>query len=350
MSKINVAKTAQAMVKETKNGKKSKVMVQNKSAEVSKIKSADKSANKNGSASAKIKVALKPLAKSVPAKPVVKPAVKLVAKPATKPAPKPAPKPVAKSAAKPASAKAAPVKTVTPQAKPVTAKIVVAKTASAPMKPVTTKIVATKAATVPAKPAPAKPAPAKSVALVAKSAPTKPTAAAEKTVQTVVKAVAVKAAPVVEKSTKAVAKVTPVAPVITYKCPFPPDELAKWRQILLTRRHEITNDIAGLVKDAIDAEDGHTTPNHLAERGSDADLQDLSLGVAGDEKDIVWQIDRALRKIEMNRPLPFGLCEYNKTPIPRTRLQLIPFAPLSIEGATHMEQNSLMMEDLLIED
>ena len=342
MSKINVAKTAQAMVKETKNGKKSKVMVQNKSAEVSKIKSADKSANKNGSASAKIKVALKPLAKSVPAKPVVKPAVKLVAKPA--------PKPVAKSAAKPASAKAAPVKTVTPQAKPVTAKIVVAKTASAPMKPVTTKIVATKAATVTAKPAPAKPAPAKLVALVAKSAPTKPTAAAEKTVQTVVKAVAVKAAPVVEKSTKAVAKVTPVAPVITYKCPFPPDELAKWRQILLTRRHEITNDIAGLVKDAIDAEDSHTTPNHLAERGSDADLQDLSLGVAGDEKDIVWQIDRALRKIEMNRPLPFGLCEYNKTPIPRTRLQLIPFAPLSIEGATHMEQNSLMMEDLLIED
>lgn len=230
------------------------------------------------------------------------------------------------------------MKNVTPQAKPVTA-----------------KIVATKAATIPVKPAPAQPAPAKSVALVAKTAPIKPAAVVEKTVPAVVKAVAVKstvvkAAPMNEKSAKAVAKVIPVAPVITYKCPFPPDELAKWRQILLTRRHEITNDIAGLVKDAIDAEDGHTTPNHLAERGSDADLQDLSLGVAGDEKDIVWQIDRALRKIEMNRPLPFGLCEYNKTPIPRTRLQLIPFAPLSIEGATFMEQNSMMMEDLLIED
>jgi RNA polymerase-binding transcription factor DksA len=208
---------------------------------------------------------------------------------------------------------------------------------------VTTKIVATKAATVPAKP----------VALAAKTAPTKSAAVAKTTVPTLVKAVAAKAAPVVEKTAKVVAKVvakvTPVVPVITYKCPFPPDELAKWRQILLTRRHEITNDIAGLVKDAIDAEDGHTTPNHLAERGSDADLQDLSLGVAGDEKDIVWQIDRALRKIESSRPLPFGLCEYNKTPIPRTRLQLIPFAPLSIEGATYMEQNSLMMEDMLVE-
>lgn len=142
----------------------------------------------------------------------------------------------------------------------------------------------------------------------------------------------------------------PVAPVVTYKCPFPPDELVKWRQILLAKRHEVTDDIAGLVKDAMDAEDGHTTPNHIAERGSDADLQDLSLGVAGEEKDVVWQIDRALRKIDANRPIPFGLCEHTKEPIAKTRLQLIPWTPLSIEGATHMESNNLMLEDLLIED
>ena len=149
--------------------------------------------------------------------------------------------------------------------------------------------------------------------------------------------------------TKTVA-VRPVVPQITYKCPFPPDELLKWRQILMAKRHEVTDDIAGLVKDAMDAEDGHTTPNHIAERGSDADLQDLSLGVAGEEKDVVWQIDRALRKIDANRPIPFGLCEQSKEPIPRTRLQLIPWTPLSIEGATHMESNNLMLEDLLIED
>ncbi len=155
-------------------------------------------------------------------------------------------------------------------------------------------------------------------------------------------------------SAKAVVKASktppPAAPVIVYKSPFPPDELAKWRQILLAKRHEVSDDIAGLVKDAMDAEDGHTTPNHIAERGSDADLQDLSLGVAGEEKDVVWQIDRALRKIDVLRPIPFGLCEYTKQPIPKTRLQLIPWTPLSIEGATHLEQNNLMLEDLLIED
>src|SRR5271170_5251441 len=69
-----------------------------------------------------------------------------------------------------------------------------------------------------------------------------------------------------------------------FKSPFSSDDLAKWRQLLLSRRAEISNDIDGLVKDAMEAEDGHTTPNHIAERGSDADLQDMSLGVAGEEK------------------------------------------------------------------
>jgi len=146
------------------------------------------------------------------------------------------------------------------------------------------------------------------------------------------------------------APVKVVVPQITYKCPISAEELVKWRQILMAKRHEVTDDIAGLVKDAMDAEDGHTTPNHIAERGSDADLQDLSLGVAGEEKDVVWQIDRALRKIDANRPIPFGICEHTKEAIPKTRLQLIPWTPLSIEGATHMESNNLMMEDLLIED
>jgi RNA polymerase-binding transcription factor DksA len=161
----------------------------------------------------------------------------------------------------------------------------------------------------------------------------------DKTAASSVKAVAPKAAPP-----------KPVVPQIVYKSPFPADELVKWRQVLMAKRHEVTDDIAGLVKDAMDAEDGHTTPNHIAERGSDADLQDLSLGVAGEEKDVVWQIDRALRKIDANRPIPFGLCEHTKEPIPRTRLQLIPWTPLSIEGATHLESNNLTMEDLLIED
>ncbi len=135
-----------------------------------------------------------------------------------------------------------------------------------------------------------------------------------------------------------------------YKSPFSSDELGKWRQVLISKRAEISDDITGLVKDAMEAEDGHTTPNHIAERGSDADLQDMSLGVVGEEKEVLWQIDRAIRKIDLSHPLPFGLCEYTKEPIPKTRLQLIPWTPLSIEGATHMEKNNLTIEDVLTDE
>jgi len=139
-------------------------------------------------------------------------------------------------------------------------------------------------------------------------------------------------------------------PIEACICPFPPDELAKWRELLVTRRIEITEDILGLEKDAMEAEDGHTTPQHSAERGSDADLQDTSLSLAGEEKALVWQIDRAIRKIDLGRPIPFGLCEHTREIIPKSRLQLIPWTPLSIEGATYMEENGLVVEDLLIDD
>jgi RNA polymerase-binding transcription factor DksA len=135
-----------------------------------------------------------------------------------------------------------------------------------------------------------------------------------------------------------------------YKSPFSIEDLAKWRNLLISKRMEISSDIDGLVKDAMEAEDGHTTPNHIAERGSDADLQDMSLGVVGEEKEVLWQIDRAVRKIDFSSPLPFGLCEFSKEPIPKTRLQLIPWTPLSFEGATHMEKNNLTIEDVLADE
>ena len=150
-----------------------------------------------------------------------------------------------------------------------------------------------------------------------------------------------------EKEQKTSAKEKP-APA--FKSPFGGEELKKWRELLVAKRSELSDDIAGLVKDAMEAEDGHTTPNHIAERGSDADLQDMSLAMVGDEETILNQIERAIRKIDKGSPIPYGLCEYTKEPIAKNRLQLLPWTPLSIEGAQYMEENHLTIEDILIED
>jgi RNA polymerase-binding transcription factor DksA len=137
------------------------------------------------------------------------------------------------------------------------------------------------------------------------------------------------------------------AAVSAYASPFNKSELQEWRKLLLEHRAEIAQDISHLEQGAMEAEDGHTTPNHLAERGSDAEMQDLSLGLAGEEQVVIWQIDRALRKIDNGSPMPFGLCEHTKQAIPKTRLQLIPWTPVSIEGMNYVEENGLTLEDVL---
>jgi DnaK suppressor protein len=157
--------------------------------------------------------------------------------------------------------------------------------------------------------------------------------------------------PLVETGGKAPERrvAAPVSAASNLTSPFAKQELNEWRQLLLEHRVEISSDISHLEQGAMEAEDGHTTPNHIAERGSDAEMQDMSLGLAGEEQIVLWQIDRALRKIDSAVPVPFGLCEHTKQPIPKTRLQLIPWTPVSIEGMNYVEENGLTLEDVLVD-
>lgn len=133
------------------------------------------------------------------------------------------------------------------------------------------------------------------------------------------------------------------------KCPFKADELKKWRQILSTKRREIVEDIGSLEKSAMDMEEGHLAPTHQADRGSDADFQDTNLRLAENEKVLLWQINRAIKKIDSGEPVPYGLCEHTLKAIPKNRLSLLPWTPLSIEGAEYMEENDLQLQDMLID-
>lgn len=141
----------------------------------------------------------------------------------------------------------------------------------------------------------------------------------------------------------------PAPQKVTKPGPFNAVELQEWQDLLVRRRMEVSGDIKNLVRDAMDSEDGHTMPTHQADRGSDVDLQDLSLGMLGDEETLLWQIDRALSKLKNNSPIAFGLCEHNHNPIPLPRLRLLPWTPLSIEGASYMEDNGLTLHDMIID-
>ncbi len=339
---------------------------------VTSAKAAPKAALPKAAAAKKPAVKpVKAVSKSaVPAKPVAQPKAKSAAKPLGKPAVKVEAKAKAAAPAKPV-AKTKPVaaaKTATAKAAPAPAKPAAAKPAAAVQtKPKTAKVEkasAVKAATPPslsnAQPKPAPAVKARQSALEPKPGviPTsRPTASAARRKTTSRTAsvddqtdrfeAAKPATAMYEK-----AKATPViqAGADGTKSPFTPSELRTWRAILLQKRAELADDIVDLRKDAMEAEDGHTTPNHIAERGSDADLQDMSLGMADQEEAILYQLDRAIRKIATGRPTAYGLCEHTGEPVAISRLELMPWTPLSIQGAEYMESNNLTIEDVLIED
>lgn len=132
--------------------------------------------------------------------------------------------------------------------------------------------------------------------------------------------------------------------------PFSKAELAEWRALLKQRYSEVSGDIKDLLHDAMDSEDGHTMPTHQADRGSDVDLQDLSLGMLDDEETLLWQIERALHKIDTGSPIAFGLCEHNHGPVQVSRLRLLPWTPLSIKGAAYMEDHGYTLHDMIIDE
>ena len=253
-------------------------------------------------------------------------------------------KPAAKKAAakKPAAKKAAATKTTAKKAaaKKTTSKAAAKKSApkkSAPKKDAAKKTVSKKAA--PKKEAAKKAAPKKEAK---KAAPKK---AAPKKVAAK-KAIAKKAEPEVDDSVENEDR--PIK--VDRPCPYSKSELKEWRDMLKQRYSEVSGDIKDLIHDAMDSEDGHTLPTHQADRGSDVDLQDLSLGMLDDEETLLWQIERALHKIDTGSPIAFGLCEHSYDPIPEGRLRLLPWTPLSIEGAGYMEEHGLTLHDMIIDE
>jgi RNA polymerase-binding transcription factor DksA len=132
--------------------------------------------------------------------------------------------------------------------------------------------------------------------------------------------------------------------------PFSAEELRRWRAQLVERRRTLGSDLDALHDDAQPTEHVSISSNHLAEGASDAQEQDLSVIAADSDKDLVWQIDRALRKIDTGKPLAFGLCEHTREPIRRERLELMPWTPFSAEAAEHAERHGLTADDLLLDD
>lgn len=124
------------------------------------------------------------------------------------------------------------------------------------------------------------------------------------------------------------------------KSPFKKEELDQFRQLLLKKRHELVGDVKTMEDQALQGSSGSLSnmPSHLAEQGSEAYDQSLSLDLAAADRKIIREIDDALKRIDEGT---YGICELTGKPIKIDRLRELPWARYSIEAAREIERQSM---------
>ncbi len=79
-------------------------------------------------------------------------------------------------------------------------------------------------------------------------------------------------------------------------------------------------------KDASGDISGYTY--HMADVASDTYDREFSLGLVSNEREALYELDDALKRIEEG---VFGICEECKSPITKTRLKAVPYARLCLK-------------------
>lgn len=106
-------------------------------------------------------------------------------------------------------------------------------------------------------------------------------------------------------------------------------KLEYYKNLLLQKREELQGDINQISeetlkktqKDASGDISGYSF--HMADMGTDNYDREFSLGLASKERNVLFEINHALDKLQDGA---FGLCETCKKPISKIRLKAVPYA------------------------
>jgi DnaK suppressor protein len=104
---------------------------------------------------------------------------------------------------------------------------------------------------------------------------------------------------------------------------------------LLALRARLTGDVAHLTDEAFREASESSQPNHIAELGSDVYEQDITLQVLQSEENVLTEINEAIARIQKGT---YGICEMSKKPIPKARLNAIPWTRYRVECAKIVER------------
>jgi DnaK suppressor protein len=116
-------------------------------------------------------------------------------------------------------------------------------------------------------------------------------------------------------------------------------EWVKYQQTLLELRERLISQMSGLAKES--AEQMASYSLHMADSGTDNFDRDFALSLLSSDQDAIYEIEEALRRIERNT---YGVCELTGKPIPKARLEAIPWTRFTVEAQAQLEREGALRQ------
>lgn len=114
-------------------------------------------------------------------------------------------------------------------------------------------------------------------------------------------------------------------------------EWDRYQQILLDLREQLVRQMNGLAKESAEQLPGYSM--HMADSGTDNFDRDFALSLLSSDQDAIYEIDEALKRIERGS---YGVCELTGKPIPKARLDAIPWARFTVEAQAQLERDGAL--------
>ena len=116
-------------------------------------------------------------------------------------------------------------------------------------------------------------------------------------------------------------------------------EWAPFYQNLLELREQLLKQMSGLAKESAQEMAGYSL--HMADSGTDNFDRDFALSLLSSDQDAIYEIEEALKRIEKNT---YGVCELTAKPIPKARLEAIPWTRFTVQAQAQLEREGALRQ------
>ena len=118
-------------------------------------------------------------------------------------------------------------------------------------------------------------------------------------------------------------------------------ELQGFRQLILARKEQVRDDINHISEDTLKKSQKEASGDiscytfHMADVATDNYYREFSLGIASNDRKLIFELDDALKRIDDGL---YGVCEECKGLIAKNRLKAVPYARLCVKCQQRRER------------